>query len=84
MSGIMVFIAVLALVAFAAIGIYNRIVGLNQRANQAFSDVDVQLRQRHHLVPTLVEAVKGYASHEKTTLDAVISARGAAAAALES
>ena len=81
MSGIMVFIAVLALVAFAAIGIYNRIVGLNQRANQAFSDVDVQLRQRHDLVPNLVEAVKGYASHEKTTLDAVISARGAAAAA---
>jgi LemA protein len=81
MSGILVFIAVLALVAFAAIGIYNRIVGLNQRANQAFSDVDVQLRQRHDLVPNLVEAVKGYASHEKATLDAVISARGAAAAA---
>lgn len=79
MSGIVFFIVALAAVAVLAIGIYNRIVGLNQRANQAFSDVDVQLRQRHDLIPNIVEAVKGYASHERSTFDAVISARNSAA-----
>lgn len=79
--GILVFLGLIALVAIAAIGIYNRIVGLNQRADQAFADIDVQLRQRHDLIPNLVETVKGYATHEKSTLDAVIQARNSAAAA---
>lgn len=78
MTGVWIFLGVIVLVALVAIGIYNRIVGLNQRADQAFADVDVQLKQRHDLIPNLVETVKGYASHEKTTLDAVISARNAA------
>jgi LemA protein len=60
---------------------YNGLVSMNQRANQAFADIDVQLKQRHDLIPNLVAAVKGYASHEKETLDAVIKARNAAVSA---
>jgi LemA protein len=51
---------------------------MRQRVNQAFADVDVQLKQRHDLVPNLVETVKGYASHERGTLEAVVQARNAA------
>jgi LemA protein len=60
---------------------YNRLVALRQATSQAWSDVDVQLKQRHDLIPNLVETVKGYAAHERGTLDAVIQARNAAAAA---
>jgi LemA protein len=56
-------------------------VGLRQRANQAFADIDVQLRQRHDLIPNLVETVKGYATHERGTLEAVTAARNAAVSA---
>ena len=58
--------------------IYNQLVSMRQRVNQAFADVDVQLRQRHDLIPNLVETVKGYASHERGTLEAVIKARNSA------
>src|SRR5438105_15729042 len=68
-------IVALALFAFAA---YNRLVALSQRVGQAFADIDVQLRQRHDLVPNLVETVKGYAAHERGTLDEVVKARNAA------
>jgi LemA protein len=81
MSGILIFLIVVVLAVLLVVGIYNRIVGLNQRADQAFADVDVQLRQRHDLIPNLVETVKGYATHEKSTLDAVIQARNSASAA---
>ncbi|NWG70276.1 MAG: LemA family protein [Parvularculaceae bacterium] len=81
MTGLWVVLGAVALVVLVGVAIYNRIVGLNQRADQAFADVDVQLKQRHDLIPNLVETVKGYASHEKTTLDAVIQARNAAASA---
>jgi len=81
MSGFWIFIGLIALLIFFVISIYNRIVALNQRADQAYADVDVQLKQRHDLVPNLVETVKGYASHEKETLDAVIKARNTAVAA---
>ena len=57
---------------------YNGLVGMRQRVNQAFADIDVQLKQRHDLIPNLVETVKGYATHEKSTLDAVVAARNAA------
>ena len=60
---------------------YNGLVAMRQRVNQAFADIDVQLKQRHDLIPNLVETVKGYAAHEKTTLDAVIQARNAAVSA---
>jgi LemA protein len=59
--------------------VYNRLVALRQTTGQAWSDVDVQLKQRHDLVPNLVETVKGYAAHERGTLDAVVQARNAAA-----
>ena len=64
-----------------AISVYNGLVAMRQRVNQAFADVDVQLRQRHDLVPNLVETVKGYAAHERGTLDEVVKARNAAVSA---
>ncbi len=77
MIGIILLIVVVVLVVML-IGIYNRLVALRQNANQAFADIDVQLKQRHDLIPNLVETVKGYAAHEKGTLEAVIQARNAA------
>jgi len=61
------------------IGIYNRLVALRQNVRQGAADIDAQLRQRHDLIPNLVETVKGYAGHESSTLEAVIQARNAAA-----
>jgi LemA protein len=81
MSGFMMFLGLIVVVVIFVIMIYNRIVALSQRTEQAFADVDVQLKQRHDLIPNLVETVKGYASHEKETFDAVIQARNAAQAA---
>ena len=71
-------IVIIVLFAFAA---YNRLVALSQRVSQAFADIDVQLKQRHDLIPNLVETVKGYASHERGTLDDVIKARNSAMSA---
>jgi LemA protein len=71
-------LGVLALIAVWLIGAYNGLVAMRQRANQAFADIDVQLKQRHDLIPNLVETVKGYAAHERDTLDAVIRARNSA------
>lgn len=65
--------------AFLIIGIYNQLVGLRQNVRQGVADIDAQLRQRHDLIPNLVETVKGYAGHEASTLEAVITARNAAA-----
>ena len=81
MLGLIVIVVVVALALLLTVGVYNRLVGLRQRANQAFADIDVQLRQRHDLVPNLVETVKGYATHERETLDSVTNARNAAVAA---
>src|SRR6266550_9215883 len=74
-------IAIIVVVVIFLVMIYNRLVGLNQRTGQAWSDISVQLKQRHDLVPNLVETVKGYASHERGTLEAVVQARNAAIAA---
>jgi len=63
------------------VGLYNRLVALRLRTTQAFADIDVQLKQRLDLIPNLVETVKGYASHERGTLEAVTAARAAAASA---
>jgi len=71
-------IVVLVIFAFSA---YNRLVALGQRVSQAFADIDVQLKQRHDLIPNLVETVKGYAAHERGTLEAVVQARSTAMAA---
>src|SRR6478752_10733607 len=60
---------------------YNGLVSMRQRVDQAFADIDVQLKQRHDLIPNLVETVKGYAAHERGTLDEVIKARNSAMSA---
>ncbi len=74
-------IGVIVVIALFAIVTYNRLVSLRQTVNQAWSDISVQLKQRHDLVPNLVETVKGYAGHERGTLEAVTQARNAAVAA---
>ncbi|MEL7444829.1 MAG: LemA family protein [Pseudomonadota bacterium] len=74
-----IFLGVLVLAAFGVIGIYNRLVALRQNVKQGTADIDAQLRQRHDLIPNLVETVKGYAGHESSTLEAVIQARNVAA-----
>jgi LemA protein len=71
---------IVALIAWV-IFIYNGLVAMRQRVNQSFADIDVQLKQRHDLIPNLVETVKGYAAHERGTLEAVVQARNAAIAA---
>jgi Uncharacterized conserved protein len=73
-----IFGVVVVLVALVLIAGYNKLVKLRQYCRQAFADIDAQLQQRADLLPNLVETVKGYAKHEKETLDAVISARNAA------
>jgi LemA protein len=79
-TGWIVLAVVVALLLWG-ISIYNGLVALRQRVSQAFADIDVQLKQRHDLVPNLVETVKGYAGHERATLEAVVQARNAAIAA---
>jgi LemA protein len=76
-----IILAIIVVAALWLIMTYNGLVSLRQRCRQSFSDVDVQLKQRHDLVPNLVETVKGYASHERGTLEAVIKARNAAVSA---
>lgn len=74
-------LGVLVVLALWIVTIYNQLVGMRQRVGQAFADIDVQLKLRHDLVPNLVETVKGYAAHERGTLDEVVRARNAAIAA---
>ena len=76
-----VILGVVVVIVIWAISIYNGLVAMRQRTNQAFADIDVQLKQRHDLIPNLVETVKGYAAHERGTLEAVVQARNAAIAA---
>ncbi len=79
MLPIYIVLGVVALIILSVILIYNGLVAKRQTVNEAFSGIDVQLKLRRELVPNLVETVKGYAAHEKSTLDAVIAARNAAA-----
>ncbi len=72
-------LGVVVLLVIIVIGIYNRLVALRQSVRQGAADIDAQLRQRHDLVPNLVNTVKGYAGHERETLEEVISARNSAA-----
>jgi len=74
----MIVLGVIGALIVWIIVIYNGLVSLRQRTNQAFADIDVQLKQRHDLIPNLVETVRGYAAHERETLDAVVQARNSA------
>jgi LemA protein len=74
-------LGVIVVIVIWAISVYNGLVAMRQRTNQALADIDVQLKQRHDLIPNLVETVKGYAAHESGTLEAVVQARNAAVAA---
>jgi LemA protein len=72
---------ILALLIIFVIGIYNGLVRLKVQCDNAWSDIDVQLKRRYDLIPNLVETVKGYAAHEKGTLEGVIAARNQAISA---
>ncbi|HAQ36158.1 MAG TPA: hypothetical protein DCQ53_12465, partial [Alphaproteobacteria bacterium] len=74
-------LGIIAVLAVILVLIYNRLVALRQTTNQAWGDIDVQLKQRQDLVPNLVETVKGYASHEQETLEKVVQARNQAVSA---
>jgi LemA protein len=71
-------IAIVVVLVLVVVAIYNRLVRLRNRAENAWAQVDVQLRRRYDLIPNLVEAVKGYASHERATFEEVTKARTAA------
>ena len=73
-----IIIGLIVLFVLWIVMIYNGLVALRQRVSQAFSDIDVQTKQRHDLIPNLVETVKGYAAHERGTLEEVVKARNAA------
>jgi LemA protein len=76
-----IILGVIVVLLILAVSVYNGLIALRQRVNQSFADIDVQLKQRHDLIPNLVETVNGYAAHERGTLEAVIQARNAAMAA---
>jgi LemA protein len=76
-----IIIGVIVVVLVFVIMTYNGLVAMRQRVSQAFADIDVQMKQRHDLIPNLVETVKGYAAHERGTLEAVIQARNTAVTA---
>jgi LemA protein len=71
MTGLYILLGLLALGALWAVLAYNALVGSRNKVDESWSGVDVQLKRRHDLVPNLVETVKGYASHERATLEAV-------------
>ncbi len=74
-------LAVVVVLALFVIGIYNALVGLRNRVDNAWSQIDVQLKRRHDLIPNLVETAKGYMQHERGTFEAITQARAAAAGA---
>lgn len=76
-----VFLILLVFALFYTIGLYNRLVSLRNRFKNAFAQIDVQLKRRYDLIPNLVETARAYMQHERETLEAVIQARNAAAAA---
>jgi len=71
-------LGIIVVIGLYLVAVYNRLIAMRQTCNQAWSDIDVQLKQRYDLIPNLVKTVKGYAKHEKETLQAVIDARNTA------
>lgn len=78
-----VILVILGVLIFWLVGIYNRLVTLKNRYQNAFSQIEVQLKRRYDLIPNLVETAKGYIQHERETLEAVIAARNQALSGLE-
>tara|TARA_B100001971_G_C18267858_1_gene595735 strand:+ start:24244 stop:24843 length:600 start_codon:yes stop_codon:yes gene_type:complete len=76
-----IFVAFCVVIALWVMGVYNGLVTLRNRFKNAFAQIDVQLKRRYDLIPNLVETAKGYLSHERETLEAVIAARNGAASA---
>lgn len=83
MTGIWIAIAAIALIAFWLIGVYNGLIKLRNRTDEGWSDIDVQLKRRHDLIPNLVNSVKGYMTHERELLENITKARSNAMAAQE-
>ena len=79
--GWLIVLAIIVIVVVFLVLTYNRLFTLRQRVKEAFSDIDVQLKRRHDLIPNLVETVKGYAAHERGVFDEVTQARAGAIAA---
>jgi LemA protein len=75
---VIVIVVIVALLVIALITLYNRFVRLRNRVQNAWAQIEVQLKRRHDLIPNLVETVKGYAAHERGTFEAVTAARAAA------
>ena len=78
---LIIIVGVIALLALFFVAQYNRLIRLNISVDEAFSQIEVQLKRRTDLIPNLVETVKGYATHEQSTFDAVVSARAMATTA---
>ena len=78
---ILIIVGIIVLLGIFFASMYNSLVKLRNNRENAFADIDVQLKQRHDLIPQLVDTVKGYAAHEKETLDRVIQARNGAVGA---
>ncbi|MEL7454366.1 MAG: LemA family protein [Pseudomonadota bacterium] len=78
MSVIFAGVGLIVVIGAIFVVLYNGLVSKRQTVNQSFADIDVQLKQRQNLIPNLIETVKGYASHEKETLDQVVAARNSA------
>ena len=81
MVPLLIFVAILVFAGLVVVGIYNGLVQLRVRADNSWSDIDVQLKRRHDLIPNLVETVKGYATHERGTFENVARSRSAAMSA---
>ncbi len=83
MIALLVVLGIALLLVVALVNVYNRLVSLRNRFQNGFAQIEVQLKRRHDLIPNLVETAKGYMSHERETLEAVIQARNQATSGLE-
>lgn len=83
MISTVIFLVIVAVLVFYVVGIYNQLVALKNRYQNAFSQIEVQLKRRYDLIPNLIETAKGYIKHERETLEAVISARNQAMTGLQ-